>query len=160
MIDRREDFKHFELKYRELLKEFVPKYAEAVFPIEQCPVPLIGEDIKRHLSGCKSVLVCAATLGNEFDRLLRKLQVSNMAGAVVLDSMSGRYLEKFCNEKTGTRRFSPGYGDFPLSVNRDIITVLNASTKIGLCVTDEFILTPQKSITGIAVTERNKVHDF
>ncbi|MCL1789661.1 MAG: hypothetical protein FWG33_04810 [Oscillospiraceae bacterium] len=136
-------------KYSETLNKIQPKYAEAVFPVGQCPVPLIGEDIQRHLHGSKSVLVCAATLGEEFDRILRRLQLEDMAGAVILDSASGVYLEDFLDKKTTGNRYSPGYGDFPLSVNRDIIAVLNASTRIGLCVTDEYVLTPQKSITGL-----------
>lgn len=141
-------------KYAEMLNKIEPKYIGSVFPLDKFPVPLIGNDIKRHLGDCCSALVCAATLGDGFDRMLRRLQVNDMAGAVILDSMSAVYLEDFINRKCGTsRRYSPGYGDFPLSVNRDIIAALNASVRIGLCVTDEYILTPQKSITGIVAIE-------
>jgi len=137
-------------EYAEMLRKITPKYVEAIFPVAECPVPLTGESIKNFLSECKSVLICAATLGGEFDRLLRQLQITDMAGAVILDSMAGEKLENFCNEKNGTsRRYSPGYGDFPLSVNRNIIDVLNTSKHIGLCTTDDYILTPQKSITGL-----------
>jgi cobalamin-dependent methionine synthase I len=126
-----------------------PKYIEAVFPLCDCPIPLIGEDIVRFLNGCQSVLVFAATLGEDFDRWLRKEQLVLMSSAVLHDLKAGEYLEDFLDAKVGKRRFSPGYGDFPLSVNLNIVTALNASTKIGLCVTDEYILTPQKSITGV-----------
>jgi hypothetical protein len=148
-------------KYSDLLHKITPKYVSAVFSIPQCPVPLTGKSINKFLDGYKSVLICAATLGEEFDRLLRQIQLTDMAGAVILDSLAGEYLESFCDKKESAifpalkgmpatvRRFSPGYGDFPLSVNRDVVTVLNASIKIGLCVTEEYILTPQKSITGV-----------
>jgi len=95
-------------------------------------------------------------LGEEFDRLLRQTQVTDMAGAVILDRLAGGYIERFCNGKDReiigehkAFRFSPGYGDFPLSANRDILNVLGAQKKIGLCATDLFLLTPQKSITGV-----------
>lgn len=147
-------------KYRQMLREISPKYIRALFKVDECPVPLTGECIKRHLQGCEHLLVCAATLGGGFDGTLRRLQLTDMAGAVFLDSLAGEYLERFCDESDAeiigqaqeqvqTARFSPGYGDFPLNVNRDIITVLNASIRIGLCTTDDYILTPQKSITGI-----------
>ncbi|MCL2036529.1 MAG: hypothetical protein FWG83_03980 [Oscillospiraceae bacterium] len=147
-------------KYRQMLNRLTPRYAGKVFPIDGCPVPLIGESIKQHLEGSGSVLVCAVTLGEEFDRLLRRLQLEDMAGAVILDQMAGDYLDEVCDkfdseimsrheDSRYCWRFSPGYGDFPLSVSRDIIDVLEATKKIGLCITDEFILTPQKSITGI-----------
>lgn len=140
-------------EYAEMLDKFRVKYIEAIYPIYDCPIRLVGESITRHLRGCDSVLICAATLGEEFDRLLRRLQVTDMTGAVIIDSMSGKYLERqLCELQTNcvTTRFSPGYGDFPLSINRDIVAALYATTKIGLCVTDDYILTPQKSITGVA----------
>jgi len=143
-------------EYEELLYAITPRYLGAVFARADCPVPLAGESIARHLGDCGKVLISAATLGEEFDRLLRKTQVTDMAGAVILDSLAGGYIERFCNEKDRELseigrafRFSPGYGDFPLSINRDILNVLDAPKKIGLCVTDVFILTPQKSITGV-----------
>ena len=161
------DAQKYPQKYRKMLEQAItPRYCGEVFSMEECPVPLIGNDIIRHLSGCKSVLVCAGTLGAGFDRLLRKLQVADMAGAVIVDELGGEYIEEFCDENDAkviklielqlqlprqnrTGRFSPGYGDFPLSVNRDIVKVLNGTLKAGLCVSDDFILTPQKSITGI-----------
>jgi hypothetical protein len=122
-----------------------PRFISAIYPVGECPVPLIGESIRQYLGECKSVCVYAATLGEEFDRLLRQLQLVDMARAVTLDLQAGEYLEG-----ATPRGFSPGYGDFPLSLNRDIITVLNATTRIGLCTTADFVLTPQKSVTGIA----------
>jgi len=136
-------------KYRQMLLAITPKYTGKVFPVNGCPIELIGNDIQKHIQGCDSILISAATLGEEFDRLLRQIQVTDMAGAVILDMLAGEYIEDFCNERDKGIRFSPGYGDFPLSTNRDIVKILDTQKRIGLCVTDEFILTPQKSITGI-----------
>jgi cobalamin-dependent methionine synthase I len=119
------------------------RYVEKIFERADCPVPLIGEDIKRYLRDCTRVKVSAATLGEEFDRELRRLQIGNMSAAVEFDARAAKLLDE-----TGDG-YSPGYGDFPLSVNRDIINVLNASVRIGLCVTSAFILTPQKSVTRV-----------
>jgi len=130
-----------------------PKYIDRVFKRSDCPIPLLGDDIARFLKNCESVLVFAVTLGEDFDRQLRKAQLVSMSSAIMLDSQAGKCLDEFLDSKVGKRRFSPGYGDFPLSVNRDIIEVLKASTKIGLCVTDEYILTPQKSITGVMAVD-------
>jgi len=142
--------------YEKMLRGITPRHVGAVFAVSDCPIPLIGDSITAHIRGFGNVLLSAATLGEEFDRLLRQIQVTDMAGAVILDQLAGGYIERFCNGKDrdiiGERakfRFSPGYGDFPLSVNRDILNVLNAQKKIGLCSTDMFILTPQKSITGV-----------
>ncbi|MCL2634280.1 MAG: hypothetical protein FWD34_07200 [Oscillospiraceae bacterium] len=139
--------------YKNQLNEIVPRYVGKVFPVGE--IPLIGLDIIKHVHGCERVLVSCATLGEEFDRLLRQTQLTDMAGAVILDTLAGEYVEEFCNKQdtqiigVPPYGFSPGYGDYPLSVNRDILNMLNAQKAIGLCVTDEFILTPQKSITRI-----------
>jgi len=119
---------------------------EHVFEITDCPVPLTGRDIREYLRGCTHVKISAITLGEEVDRELRRLQVEDMAAALELDQAANRLL---CSTDSGNESFSPGYGDFPLSVNRDIIAALQADKKIGLTCTDSFFLAPQKSITRI-----------
>jgi hypothetical protein len=123
--------------------KFTPRKVEAVFPIADCPIPLIGSDIAEYLRGCSAVRISAVTLGEECDRELRRLQVVSLAAALEFDMAANRAL---CESGTG---FSPGYGDFPLSVSRDIIEVLDASKRIGICLTDSLFLTPQKSVTRV-----------
>ena len=48
-----------------------------------------------------------------------------------------------------TSRFSPGYGDMPLSQQRLFVTLLDTPRKIGLTTTPAFILTPRKSVTAV-----------
>ncbi|MBQ6110986.1 MAG: hypothetical protein IJL01_01180 [Synergistaceae bacterium] len=49
-----------------------------------------------------------------------------------------------------TSRFSPGYGDLGMNVIEDIITILNATKRIGLSVTRSLMMTPVKSVTAVA----------
>jgi cobalamin-dependent methionine synthase I len=129
---------------------FKIRRVEATFPIDECPVPLIGADIKEYLSGSTHVTISAVTLGEECERELRRLQVTDMSQALEFDAAANRTL---CSTGEG---FAPGYGDFPLSVNRNIIDVLNASKRIGLCVTDSLFLTPQKSVTRVRGVQKQK----
>ena len=48
-----------------------------------------------------------------------------------------------------TSRFSPGYGDLPLSYQRDLLTLTDAPRKIGLMLTSGNIMVPRKSITAL-----------
>ncbi|MGN0575406.1 MAG: vitamin B12 dependent-methionine synthase activation domain-containing protein [Ruminococcus sp.] len=48
-----------------------------------------------------------------------------------------------------TWRYSPGYGDLPLSLQRDILLYLNAMRRIGLTVTEDSLLIPSKSVTAV-----------
>ncbi|MFA9422765.1 MAG: methionine synthase, partial [Sedimentibacter sp.] len=47
-----------------------------------------------------------------------------------------------------TFRYSPGYGDVPISHQGDILAALNAQKLIGLSVSDSSILIPRKSVTA------------
>ena len=48
-----------------------------------------------------------------------------------------------------TDRFSPGYGDLPLSLQGNICTALDAPRRLGLHVTESSLLNPVKSVTAV-----------
>jgi cobalamin-dependent methionine synthase I len=48
-----------------------------------------------------------------------------------------------------TRRFSPGYGDWPLTVQKEIVDRLKAG-RIGVRVNESCVLIPEKTITAVA----------
>ena len=48
-----------------------------------------------------------------------------------------------------TWRFSPGYGDRPLSMQDDLLAAVEAGKRIGLATTQGHMLTPMKSVTAI-----------
>ena len=54
----------------------------------------------------------------------------------------------------GPRRFSPGYGDVPLSLQRDVLAVLDAQRKLGITLSDTFFMTPCKSVTAFVGIEK------
>ena len=98
------------------------------------------------------------TLGLQVDELIRSAEVSDMAGAVILDRFASDFAEQLCDQvqaelaaKHGelTTRFSPGYGDFPLAAQHDILKLLNAGKAIGLFATDSGVLIPGKSVTAV-----------
>ena len=134
---------------------------------------------KVHLEKSEKVALMAVTLGSEIEDKLRKLNYTDVTSAVVYDACASAMVESACDfvEKKIkdiadndnyhiTSRFSPGYGDLDLDVQRDFIKVLSAGKKIGLHVTDTNILTPRKSVTAViglqkeaATTNRIKCKD-
>ena len=46
-------------------------------------------------------------------------------------------------------RFSPGYGDLPIQLQGELLALLDAPRRIGLCASERHILTPRKSVTAI-----------
>ncbi len=143
----------------EILKTAAPKYLYKTVPLAESGL-LVGESIKRHMQDCEYAVVMCATLGSGTDRLIRTSQVTDMSKTVVLDAMASAAAEQVCNKlehiianendgKFLTWRFSPGYGDYPIELQKAFLTILDAPRKIGLCTNDNFILTPTKSVTAI-----------
>lgn len=129
---------------------------------------LDGEDIKKHLSGCTSAVVLAVTLSAEADKLIRQTAITDMADSLAVDCLCSSAVEQACNiaEKEifsainapyRTWRFSAGYGDFPLDIQKDLLLFLNAHRRIGLTVTENSLLIPSKSVTAIIGISENPV---
>lgn len=119
-----------------------------------------GADIRAHLLGCDRVILLAATLGAEVEALLRRTQVTSMADAVTLDACASAAIENVCDNLCAdiaaelaplylTDRFSPGYGDLPLSQQGELFRVLDVTRRIGVTLTDSGLMLPQKSVTAI-----------
>ena len=127
---------------------------------------LPGKDLARHLAGCRTAVLMAATLGAAADTLIRRWQVEELARGVVLDCCATAAVEELCDRTEEkimaglpgyyfTSRFSPGYGDLPISLQEALLSILDAPRKIGLCATRASILTPRKSVTALlGVSER------
>ena len=139
---------------------------KAIYRImEPSELRLEGKSIKRHLSGCQKIVVMGATLGSGADHLIRRLQITDMTEAVIADCGASVLIEQVCDafQKTindavdgyTTSRFSPGYGDFPIEVQPDMIRYIDGQRKIGLNVTSNNLLVPRKSVTAvIGVSDR------
>ena len=122
-------------------------------------VPLIGKDIRSHLSGCKKAIIFAATVSAEADKLIRQAAVTDMTESLAYDCLCSAAIEQVCNRAEEeifagskvyrTWRFSPGYGDLPISLQKELLYALNAQRRIGLTVTANSLLIPSKSVTAI-----------
>ena len=65
--------------------------------------------------------------------------------------------DEFCNRLATEKgegvkvyqRFSPGYGDLPLEVQRDIFALLSPERAIGVTLGDGLLMSPTKSVSAI-----------
>lgn len=119
-----------------------------------------GEDIMALLRDCRRVILLGATLGAEVDALLRRVQVEDMARAVILDACAGAAIENVCDNLCAdlaadlapgylTDRFSPGYGDMPLAQQAELCRVLDVGRRIGVSLSPGGLLIPQKTVTAL-----------
>ncbi|MCI5618255.1 MAG: vitamin B12 dependent-methionine synthase activation domain-containing protein [Ruminococcus sp.] len=150
----------------ELLKVCRPVYTFTEIP-KDSPA-LGGNDIKEVVAESEKVLLIAATLGIYVEKLLRKTQITDMAKAVVVDAMASVAIEQFMDKIEDelkerykglyfTNRFSPGYGDYPLEKQREVVKILNTEKKLGLSLSDSLLLNPTKSVTAVIGLNKNEV---
>ena len=119
-----------------------------------------GSDINKHLDKCDKILLLCATLSQQADKIIRLAQISNITEALIYDALSSAAVEQVCDTACEevyskfpgyfqTKRFSPGYGDFPLDVQKEFLEITDATRKTGMTVNDGNILIPMKSVTAV-----------
>ena len=106
------------------------------------------------------VYLCG-TLGAAFDQWQRRLSALSGADAYFsqqigldavereMDALEAEARASLSEGETLRPRRSPGYGNMPLSLSREIIDKLDATLRIGVAVTESDLLVPSKSVTAI-----------
>ena len=125
--------------------------------------------LKKRLTGCDRGVIFAATVGLEIDRLISKYSRISPAKALCLQALGAQRIEALCdvfceemkkraaqNGEFVTPRFSPGYGDLPLAVQRKLFDVLDCSRRIGVMLNESLLMTPTKSVTAIMGLGKDK----
>lgn len=121
-----------------------------------------SKDLRKNLDGCFKIILFAATVGIDADRLIMRYSRSMPAKALVFQAIGAERIETLCDlfnddmkqafSEQGLYlrpRFSPGYGDLPLDIQKDIFNVLDCRRKIGLTLNESLLMSPTKSVTAI-----------
>lgn len=158
-----------------LTRSVTPRWVWRAFPLASAPsgpalegtgLTLTGAMAERMLGECSQAVLLVCTLGAGFESMLRAEQARSMAGAALLDACGSVWVEAGCDQAEGeisarfpelyrTDRFSPGYGDLPLALQKEICALLDASRRLGVQATDSFLLNPSKTVTAvIGLSER------
>ena len=132
-------------------------------------VVFYSKKLADNLAQCDKVMLLAATLGIEADKLLQRYEIMNMAKASAAQACGAACMEAYCNlvqEQIREQeladgfylrpRFSPGYGDLALEAQKVIFDCLQCSKRLGLTLTDSLLMYPTKSVTAFIGITKNK----
>lgn len=148
---------------------FPPKWVWRIYPVTLTAqgaeltgsgVILPGRTAEKMLATCPQAALLVCTLGAAFDSYLRAEQLRDMHTAVMLDALGSAWVEAGCDAaqeeirarfpaQYQTDRFSPGYGDLPLSVQPSLLNATDAARRVGVHDTPAHLMTPQKSVTAV-----------
>ncbi len=144
------------LSYRVCYKEFDIRAEENLLDMGFCKVE--SASLARNLSGCRKIILFAATVGIGIDRLIMKYGRLSPAKGLMMQAIGAERIEALCNafcEKMRgdgyeiRPRFSPGYGDLPISLQKEIFKALEPDRIIGLTLSGSLLMSPTKSVTAI-----------
>ena len=115
-----------------------------------------SETLAENLCGCSRAVLFAATVGVFIDRQIARYGRLSPAKAMLLQAFGAERIEALCDTFCGDLskaapirpRFSPGYGDLSLTVQREIFPVLDCARRIGLTLNDSCLMSPTKSVTA------------
>ena len=119
-----------------------------------------SEALSANLRGCSEAFLLAVTVGIGVDRLLHRLNLLSQAEHFITDGLASAAAEALCDEANSIiaqgmthgslkPRFSPGYGDVPLSVQVPLLRRLCAEQTLGITLNSACLMTPMKSITAV-----------
>ena len=128
-----------------------------VLPFEQH-----SRALRRNLQGCRGAVLFAATIGAGMDRLIRRYERTQPARGILLQGIGAERVEALCElfyqevsaqaELAGLKshhRFSPGYGDLPLDVQPQFLSLLDARRRLGITLNASCLMSPSKSVTAV-----------
>ena len=144
------------------IQEFrVQEYKKDVVTLAKTNFILRGADIATHIKGCYQVSLMVCTIGGALHDVVEELlKNGEVAKATILDAVGSEAVEALADTVTNiikqnakaeratiTSRFSPGYGDWDIHEQKQLLTVLEAK-KIGITITKQCLMVPEKSITA------------
>ena len=125
-----------------------------------------GRNMLKLLSGCDYATLLAATIGPELERRIDHIKRAHTADAYFLDVVGSWMADHMADRvdaivqteilRSGyarTMRYSPGYGDWALPVQEELLRTLGAAA-VGVTCTETSILQPRKSVTAVIGWER------
>ena len=124
-------------------------------------ISLGSEALSGLLAGSEAFTLMAATIGERLEERVDTLKEKDLGAAFILDAAGSEAAEQCANfvtsvlrEQAGKKdcapgkRYSPGYGDWPLEATPRILEYIPGD-KIGISLTPSGIMLPRKSITAV-----------
>lgn len=116
-----------------------------------------SKSLAKNLCGCKNAVLFAATVGIELDRIIAKYNRISPSKALFFQAIGAERVEALCDAfcddikaQFGAccPRFSPGYADLDLQIQKQVISLLDCSKQVGITLNDSLLMSPSKSVTA------------
>ncbi|MCR5400004.1 MAG: hypothetical protein K6E78_00255 [Treponema sp.] len=136
------------------------------YQISFADLNFFSKNLGINLRNCSKIILFGLTIGPLVDQKIRKAQLSGSTEAAVFQATGAMYAEsltELLNKKIKEEylakgykahpRYSPGYGDISLEMQKDFFRLLPLE-KIGLTLMESLIMAPEKSVTAFIGLEK------
>lgn len=151
------------INFRYLYQKFAVEHADEEIKIKDTTLTLKGKSIKKHLKNSDEIYLMAATLGAQVDKKIAYYEKISVTKSMIFDACATTAIEEGCDKVEAeikkkalaegnediTFRYSPGYGDLGIDIQKEFLRILKAPKKIGLTASKYNMLLPSKSVTAI-----------
>ncbi len=134
-----------------------------LFSVLPLPETFSSKTLTMRLAGCDRAILFLVSIGGECDRIIRRAGKISAAYGAVTDAVASAFAEAAAESVEAAlmhryprglrRRISPGYGDFPLSAQKDVFRALSCE-KHGICLLESMLTLPMKTVTAVIGIER------
>lgn len=151
---------NYQVCYRRLKINWTADSEGKLMP--ELPFTYESKNLADCLNGSDEVLFFAATIGPDIDKKILLYEKISPTKALIAQAYGAERIESlcdlFCEEirsdcktfgKSITARFSPGYGDWKLEVQKEFFSELDIYHQIGVALGDSLLMRPSKSVTAI-----------
>lgn len=116
-----------------------------------------SQKLSKNLLGCGRAVLFAATVGYEIDRKILKYSRISPSLSLAYQAIGSERVEALCDtfqseiaEHVGSvrPRFSAGYGDLSLELQREIFRTLEPQRHLGIFLNESLLMSPSKSVTA------------
>ncbi|MGM0603067.1 MAG: Vitamin B12 dependent methionine synthase activation subunit [Bacillota bacterium] len=151
------------INFRYLYQKFPIEVKKDGVEIKNTTLTLKGKAIRAHLQNSHKIYLMAATIGSAVDKKISFYEKVSVTKSMIFDACATTAIEEGCDRveaeikkevldegyKDITFRYSPGYGDLGIDIQREFLRILAAPKKIGLTASKYNLLQPGKSVTAV-----------
>lgn len=169
MMDHELKFTRENLAPRGILRVLeIESKSDEIILFKNVPFAIRERRVAKLLKSSEKSILFMCTIGDLVEkRIQHLLEVKDITRSVILDAIASETAdavadllhrsvvkEKAAHENLKvTARFSPGYGDWPLVVQREILKTIRGD-KIGISLNGSYLMHPRKSVSAIFGLER------
>jgi hypothetical protein len=139
-------------------------------PLSIKDINLNSKILDNYFKDSNKVIILVCTLGIIVEKYLKKMEITDKSKLFIADAILSSIIETYQDDiivKLAedypdcflTSGFAPGYPDLDISFQKEIFRLLQIPKRLGINLTEDYLMIPRKSSTALVGISKKKVID-